>query len=296
MVHKYISFVDEISYKYQYDSNIKHLLYLIIPAFVTKYSIYKERLVLDTFRDIPIIIGKDDSELVQAFYTSIPRYYQNNIVTKKYIVIHNYHGISLVQLFDSLVHEFNHAINSYLNEIMVKDDVLYLRTGLSYSKYHIPELTPMDKDNSYVLEEILNTHQTEEIINIIKSYNDPFDIEINNTIYSLNHETDSQYTSKAYYLENSLMKSILLNKTFLSTLNNLRISGDISDIEYWFDNITGKDNSYSRLINYLKEILELEEKYSSQKFFKNRTIEKIKDLIHKVLDIINLFNQNCNYK
>ena len=41
LVHKYISFVDEISNIYQYDGNIKHLLYLIVPAFVTKYTIYK---------------------------------------------------------------------------------------------------------------------------------------------------------------------------------------------------------------------------------------------------------------
>ena len=40
LVNKYISFVDDISNIYKYDNNIKHLLYLIVPAFVSKYSIY----------------------------------------------------------------------------------------------------------------------------------------------------------------------------------------------------------------------------------------------------------------
>lgn len=296
LVFKYVSFVDEISNNYQYDSNIKHLLYLIIPAFVTKYSIYKEKLVLDTFRNIPIINSQEVNNSTQAFYTSIPKYQDNNITTNKFIVLNNYKGISLVQLMDSLVHEFNHAINSYLKEILIKDNKLFLRTGLSYIIYSIPDLKSLDKDDSYVLEEILNTYQTEEIINIIKNYNPSNDTIFYNTIYSINNETDNRYNSDAYYLEKTLLKPILDNKTFISTLNNLRISGDISDIEDWFNNITGDNKSYSLLIKYLKGIITLEEKYTKQKYFKNRTISKIKDLVHEILEIIVIFNQNCNYK
>lgn len=296
LVFKYVSFVDEISNNYQYDSNIKHILYLIIPAFVTKYSIYKEKLVLDAFRNIPIINSNEVNDSTQAFYTSIPKYIDGDIVTSKFIVLNNYKGISLVQLMDSLVHEFNHAINSYLKEILIKDNKLFLRTGLSYVCYSFPDLNSLDKDDSYVLEEILNTYQTEEIINIIKNYNPPSDTIFYNTIYSINNETDSSYNSDAYYLEKTLLKPILDNKTFISTLNNLRISGDISDIEDWFNNITGNKKSYSLLIKYLKDIITLEEKYSKQKYFKNRTITKIKDLVHNILEIIIVFNQNCNYK
>ena len=45
LVNKYIPLVDEISNKYNYNSNIKHLLYLIIPAFITKYTYKEERLI-----------------------------------------------------------------------------------------------------------------------------------------------------------------------------------------------------------------------------------------------------------
>ena len=296
LVHRYFSFVEEISSKYGYDSNIKHLLFLIIPAFVKKYSIYKENLILNTFRNVKIIISDETSDVVEAYYTSIPSYDNDKIITNKYIVIQNYENISLVQLFDNLVHEFNHAINSCLKEIIIHDNILMLRTGLTYARYSIPRLEPIKKDDSYVLEEILNTSQTESIIDVIKEYSGVDDDGIYATVYSLNHETDSNYTSKSYYLESVIFKPILDNRTFLSTLNNLRISGDIEDIDGWFNTITGIDNSYYLLNQYLKEMIELEEELSNKKFFKGIVINKIKDLISKVTDIINVFNQNCGYK
>ena len=296
LVNKYISFVDELSKMYQYDTNICHLLYLIIPAFVTKYSIYKENLILNTFRNVRIFISDEASSTIQAYYTSIPHYDGNMVTTTKYIVLKNYHDISLVQLLDSLVHEFNHAINSYQKEIHIKDNSLLLRTGLTYIHYSLPDLSPLKKNDSYVLEEILNTNQTEEIINIIKSYRDSYHANFNNTIYSLNNETSNQYTSNAYYLENTILRPILENKTFVSTLNSLRISGDIEDIENWFDHIVGKTNSYYQLNQYLLEMMNLESQYSTKKFFKQRIVEKIRDLSKKISDIIDIFNQNCNYR
>ena len=153
-----------------------------------------------------------------------------------------------------------------------------------------------DKDKSFILEEILNTNQTETIINIIKNYKDQHHDFINTTIYSINNETNTKFTSNAYYLENLLFKKILENKTFISTLNNLRLSGDIDDIEYWFDNITNKKNSYNNIINHLIKISQLQKKLDNKKFFKSLTINKIKNNISEILNIINLFNQNCNYK
>lgn len=296
LVEKYIPFINDLANKYQYNSNITHLLYLIIPAFISKYSLSKEQLILSTFQNTKIIISQKKDKNIQAYYTSIPNYQENKIITTKYIIIQNYENISLIQLLDNLVHEFNHAINSYHQEIKIKDNILYLRTGLTFASYSIPGLTPLKKDSSYILEEILNTNQTEQIINIIKSYQDTSNLEISNTIYAINNEITSNYTSKSYYLENLLFKKILENKTFISTLNNLRITGNIEDVEYWFNNITAIPNSYNQLNNYLENIMNLEQKLSTTKYFKSRIINKIKDNINKILDIINTFNQSCNYK
>lgn len=296
IVNKYIPIINEIATNYNYDSNITHLLYLIIPAFITKYSYSKEQLILSTFKNTKILISDKTDKNINAYYTSIPTYQDNKLITTKFIVLNNYQNISLPSLLDNLVHEFNHAINSYNQEITIKDNTLFLRTGLTHASYLLPTLTPIKKDSSYILEEILNTNQTEQIINIIKNYHDEENTSINNTIYALNNETNSTYTSKSYYLENLLLKRILENKTFISTLNNLRITGNVEDIEYWFNNITNIKNSYNLLNNYLENIMNLEKQLSTKSIFKSITISKIKDNISRVLDIINTFNNNCNYK
>lgn len=294
LIERYIPFIEKISNIYNYDNNIKHLLYLIIPAFITKYK-YKEQLILDTFKNIPIIISKDKNKTINAYYTSLPTYKENKITTQKYIVINNYEKISLINLLDSLVHEFNHAINSYQKEIIIKNNILYLRTGLTYATYSLKDLSPKEKLPSYILEEIINTRQTESIINIIKEYKEENTFNLTNTIYAINTETKTSYQSKAYYLEAQILSNLLNNKTFIYTLENLRLEGNIEDIESWFNNITGIKDSYNNLINKLNQIINLELKLSSTKYFKNRLITKIKSLSKDILYIIDIFNNNCNY-
>ena len=291
LIDKYRLVVDNISNKYGYDSNIKHLLYIIIPGFVKKYGFNRENLIINTFSNVKIFISDTRNENVVAYYTSIPRYFGNNIVTDKFIVINNYEKISLVSLLDSLIHEFNHAINSYNNEIRYDGDKIYLRTGLASSIYDKVSLNPIEKDTSFVLEEIINTRQTEEVINIIKSFNVSGDAD--NTIYSINSETSDSYNSKAYYFESYICKDMLNNKTFISTMENLRISGNIADIESWFDNIIGEAGSYNRFVSYLNKIFELELGLSKGGLFKKMKINKIKDLSSKIMDIVRVFNNNC---
>ena len=99
LIEKYIPIVKEISNKYNYNSNITHLLYLIIPAFIQKYSLSKETLILNTFKETKIIISPNKDKNIQAYYTSIPSYKENKIITTKLIIIQNYENISLIQLF-----------------------------------------------------------------------------------------------------------------------------------------------------------------------------------------------------
>ena len=112
LINKYINIIDSISIANNYDNNIKHLLYLIIPAFITKYK-YKEQLILNVFKNTPIIISNKEEKYVNAYYTSIPRKIDNNITTQKYIIINNYNKISLITLLDSLIHEYKNGTNIY---------------------------------------------------------------------------------------------------------------------------------------------------------------------------------------
>ena len=284
-------FIEKISNKYDYDSNIKHLLYLIIPAFIIKYGLDKEKLILNTFENIRIISSNKKDERILAYYASVPILKDDKYITKKNMVIQNYNNISLISLLDNLVHEFNHAVNSYLNEIKETKNYLYIRTGLTNRVYNKNNLSFIKKEDSYILEEIINTKQTSDIINIIKSFDND-----NSTIYAINSETDNKYNSNSYYLQSYITKEILNNRTFISTLENLRLNGEIDEIEKWFDNIIGKDNSYKEFIKELKEIHDLEIEYTKKKIFKVFTLNKIKDKSNNIMRMVNKFNNSVNYK
>lgn len=284
-------FINQICEKYHYDSNIQHLLYIMIPAFIIKYGASKEKLILKTFEEIQIVISNEKDKMVKAYYSSTPRKIGDTFSTKKYMVIQNYENISLVDLLDNLVHEFNHAVNSYLNEIKVTNKYVLLRTGLTYRIYRKNDLSFVKKHESYLLEEIINTKQTEDIINIIKTFdsNDP-------TIYAINSETEHKYNSNAYYLQSYVCKEILNNRTFISTLENLRINGEIYDISSWFDNIVGTKGKYKELNNLLNEAYNLELSLVDKKVFKQFTINKIRSVLRDILRIVNDFNNNVNFK
>ncbi len=288
-------YVDEISSLYQYDENIKHLLYIIIPAFVIKYGVSREHIIINTFKDIRIMITDRKDKHIKAFYSSKPILNNNSYKTLKFMVIQNYSNISHIDLLDNLVHEFNHAVNSYINEIRETKKYLYLRTGLTYRIYNKNDLNFIKKDSSYILEEIINTKQTEEIIDIIKSYKN-VNRDIENTIYAINSETSHKYNSNSYYLESYICKQILNNKTFINTLANLRINGEIFDIPDWFDNIIGEKGTYRNLIDFLNKIYDLEIEYSKKKFFKKFTYMKIKNVSDRIMNIVKKFNDNITYK
>ena len=270
-------YIDEICDQYQYDSNIKHLLYLMIPAFIIKYGTNKEKLVLNTFRDIQIISSNKESKMVRAYFSSIPKKIGEEYITKKYMVIYNYQQIGLIDLLDNLVHEFNHAINSYINEIKLTKKYLYLRTGLTYKVYQKDTLNFIRKDDSYILDEIT-------------------DSSLQNTIYAINAETNHKYSSDSYYLQSYICKEILNNRTFISTLENLRINGEIYDIKNWFDDIMGEKGKYDELVKKLKEVYDLEVKYISKKIWKSITRNKIRETSREIMRLIERFNQNVNFR
>ena len=289
-------FIDNELDIYNYSSDIKHLLTLIIPAFIIKYELKNKNKILTTFKEVPLIETKEDDKSHQAFYTSIPKYKDNKVITKKFIVLKHYQNKELIELIDNIIHEYNHALNSYENEIKITKNYIYSRTGLSYAKYD-KNLKYIGIDNKQILEEILNTKQSEDIMNIIKEMSN---YEINDystktTLYSVNTIIDSKYSSNAYSLQTIFLKKLSDNRTFYNTLSNLRFTGNIEEISYLFDNSVGTKGSYDRLINILNEVTKLEEEYSSA-FFKKAKLAKIKSLYNEINRLIDLFNNNYHYK
>ena len=293
-----INFVDNNLSIYNYSSDIKHLLYIIIPSFIIKYGFDNKNKILKTFENVPIVINNKEEKILQAYYMSVPLMINNQVITKKQIVLNYYSGKSLMELIDNIIHEYNHAVNSINNELKWDDTYIYVRTGLTYIKYNKSDYLDSGKDDAYILEEIINTKQTEELIDILNSFN-KYNISntiISNTLYNIDKFINGNYTSEAYLFQSSLCIELMNNKTLISVLSNMRFLGNIDDIPYFFDNVTGEDGSYNKLIEILNNSVKLEEEFEKVKFFKKRKIKSILRLYNQAKNIIDTFNSNYHFK
>lgn len=303
-LNKYIDFTNQLSDKFHYPSNIKHVLYLIIPAFVIKYGFKEERTILSCFDSVPIYINNSNNKVCTAYFDRKLHKKEEQGLIKYYssgeIVINNYQGSTLIELIDSLVHEFNHAINSVTNEVKWNDEEVSLRTGLSYIHFFREDINKVkSRSTDITLEEIINTKQTESIINIINSFSQYKieNLEFSNTLYALSHDIEKNgYVSNAYYFQSYICKELMKNKTFIPTVENLRFKGNVDDIESWFDDITGKKGSYKRLTFLLDRILKGEMELGKVRWFKKYKVNKIMEKSREVLEIVNTFDKNCIYR
>lgn len=297
LIEREIVFSNNLSAKYKYPENITHLLYIIIPAFILKYGMKHQKLIEECFTNVIIKILDEKDPFFQAYYMSVPKMIGNDIVTIKNIVLRNYQDINLMQLIDNLVHEFNHAINSIKNEIIV-NECIKVRTGLVYRYFDINTLEFISRDEDNIIEEIINTKQTESIIDIIYSFsnNDITNYSVQSTLYAIHHSSNQNYHSNSYLLESYVCRNLLSNKTFISTLENLRFEGYIDDVAHFFDSITGIDESFSKLSKYLNESFKLQKDLTKNKIFKNKKINKIKTINEKALEIVEIFDKNTIYK
>ena len=284
--------------KYHYPSNIGHLLYLIVPAFIIKYGIQNERYILNSFEQIPILIGTKEDTIYQAYYSAVPVEQDGKIITKKGIVLNHYQNTNLMHLLDNLVHEFNHAINSIKEEVLFDEKIVKVRTGICYILYDRKTLRPIKKEESSIIEEIINTKQTEMIIDIIHSfYHYEFtNSDFNSALYSIHSFINQRYQSDAYLLQSFVCKSLMENRTFISTLEKLRFDGNIEEVDDWFNHITGSPNSFSRLTFLLGETLKLQMDLTKKKGIRFLKIRKIRTLNQEAMHIVERFNQNCNYR
>ena len=295
---KYISFVDEISDKYKYNKNIKHLLYIIIPAFVSKYGIINESTVLDCFRNTKIYIREHNPNVQAAFNRSLKKD-EKGYYTEKFITVNPFSDSSLSLILDNFIHEFNHAVNSVNNEIILSKDIIKVRTGITTLNYNRDDMTFIGKSDETVLEELLNTAQTEEIINIIKSFN-KFNIdnsELSNALFSIKQELGTKdYVSSAYNYQKKICEELINNKTFTPTVNNLRFKGLIEDIPELFDNIIGEKGSFEKLNTILTDMYHMIIKYTNSTLFKNRYLNKIKGYTNDLTRLIEEYDKKCIFK
>ena len=299
LLNRYVDFVDKISSNNHYENNIKHLLYLVVPAFVFKYGVDKENTILKCFENVKIIIsGTEDRQVPASFNRKLIKD-SDGYHTIKYIILNKYKTTpTITELLDSIIHEFNHAINSINNEISCDDKYIKLRTGLSYLIYDKKSLTFIRKSEEVSLEEIINTTQTEEIVNIINSFNDMDidNVEFKTTLYTLDKEINKVYKSNAYEFDKFICGELMNNKTFLPTISNLRFKGLVEDIESLFDSVMGRTGAYKELNVLLTDINNLEIKYVTRHMFKSKILNQLRNKSQRVMDIVKEYDDKCVYK
>lgn len=298
LLEKYKGKIDAVAKRYQYPNNITHLLYLMIPAFVIKYGFSNESLVLKCLEEVPIVINPKEDLQFQAFYYCVPQYRNSKIEFFRGITLNHYQKIGLMQLLDNLVHEMNHAMNALNRGTIEEGEVLLIRSGLVYFQYRKSDLKFMVKNHATLFEEIINTRQTEEIIDVINSFHslEIHDLEIENTLYAINHSIDRTFQSNAYALPKQICEELLINRTFIASVENFRLVGNIDEIDLWFDEIVGKKGSYEQLLTILNKTFELQSTLGKKVFWKSRTVQKIRDLAREGQKIVQQFNQNCNFR
>ena len=294
----YVSFIDDISKEYDYNDNIKHLLYIIVPAFVAKYGVNNEPTILKCFKNVKIYIREHNENVTAAFNRSLKKG-SDGYYTEKFITVSPFNDSSLSSILDNLIHEFNHAINSVNNEIIVTDDLIKVRTGLSTLNYEKKDMTFIEKSNETVLEELLNTAQSEDVINIIRSFSkyNIENLEISNAIYNIDKELgEENYTSNAYKFQKQVCDVLINNKTFIPTANKLRLKGTTEDIPEMFDNVIGEKGSYEKLNDLLTEMYFEIIKYGNSTVLKNKYLNKIKALTNEVSKLIIDYNNKCIFR
>lgn len=99
-LNKYIEIINTLSKEHEYDSNIRHLLYLIIPAFIIKYGVNNENTILDCFKSIKIYSSDKKDKRVQAMYNRALKKSVTGYYTDKFVVINNYSEAALPMLID----------------------------------------------------------------------------------------------------------------------------------------------------------------------------------------------------
>ena len=89
LINKYSVFINDISIKYNYNNNIKHLINLLLVSFVMKYDIKNEKVIMQCFENTRIIISDEKKKNEEAFfYRNISL--KNEYFSNKYIIINNF--------------------------------------------------------------------------------------------------------------------------------------------------------------------------------------------------------------
>ena len=291
LYNHYLPFVEELSSIYNYDSNVTHLLKILIPLFAMKYEISNEKMILDVFKKVPIVFEDSfNSDDVNALYLSRPVRRNGEITLIQQIIINGRKdNLLYLSFLENMVHEYLHAFNSYRNSHHADNTFLCLRTGLSNSVFDKDTLKFIKHDSSLLLEEVLNTKESEKLIQLLLEQNSTL-ADVSIVLSSMKQEINGDFHALGYRLPLLLVEKLITNSSFYHQALFYRLNGEIENFGMWFDSITNVDGSYKKFNQLLTKIVDLISNLEHVSFLlrgkNNRDIKKNLVLLN---DIINLY-------
>ena len=260
--------------------SFKDYLYLICTGMILKYGRDYTKDIYSSINNTKYIYGlvglqdklsKEEYEyLLPRLKTNANAYTISSVRTEnkqikiQYKIIITKDRNNKLQLLEYLTHELNHILSSLRNTFTKTNNGIYFRYGLFKTNLS----TPNKKESGRIFNEIINTLETEDIINQLielrkyKIYNHKFldALKMLDTI-------KEQYTATGYEPFVNLYRPLYNKKPFRDLIDKSMLEGNIESIEKEIN--TKLENS-----SYPEMISELDKLYDSYEFTKSKGLEK----------------------
>lgn len=315
MENNYLLAKSTVLKKYSKDNPYYPMFVLSLYGLFSKYPLYKSYIISIFLSSSILIEDQDVSDILSDYYPELsesfevdecPEGYEtygisypdytlylddnNQVVVEKDnpIVICN-SRLSNTHLLNVFIHEMSHLLKSYIHcygsEYTDESVIYWTRNGLSYYEmmYDISKDTFYDASCFEIIDEVINTIQTADVMSEIKSLDSIIpDLEISlffNTLDKSIMEEPFGYDDIVPFIlplwEDSCFKNIVENNI---------IDGNIDDIVNYFDNCCF-DGSFDKLEELIKAY------YFGEDSIEHKTI--IENMIYTILS---LYNNNKSYK
>ena len=324
MVENYTLAKKIVSKKYNKDYPYYSMMVLSVCALLTKYSNYKE-IVDKVFQETIMYIENDKvSDIIKKYQIedapeedeeenddeyniitgiSYPRDGygiddNGNLIhcqTSPYLICTTHHKNPVI-LLNSFVHEMSHLIKSFLDvrRRETKDLIYCNRSGLAYSQLKYDRKTDCLTQTDYysILEEVINTVQTTEMMEMIKSLDGIIpDKEIQDYLDSL--DKDSLTDDIGYNVPLETFKQLWKSDSFKELIEENIVEGNTDIVEEEFNSIVGENalDNLSDILEDLFYIVDLTETEEAEEELLIELRKKAEKIINKYIQSIKRYNK-----
>lgn len=250
--------LQDIAKKYNYSEELLDMITYIYISFYMTFGKECDFPLYDLFDRVKIIydIGTANEISIKNGFGSIPegtiavtlflpnlRVFDNPSLKQKPQTIilashvEEYLATPALKL-EMLTHEVRHALMGYFKtNILLDSNTYYMRSGLQETFYTRGEMTNKEIKTHHVgtiIDEITNTYITELLVNRImdlkkyKIHKSPLNSYVNTIVTA---QKDGKYRSIGYQPEVQLFYPLLMNKTFLNTIDHHQFDGEICFVQ-----------------------------------------------------------------